>query len=169
MTTGKETNEQTDKEFVIEEVTDFDAAWPELERLVMGIIDYHRPWDSRSLRHNWAPIMREYMEQRCVTLVAAGKESGLLGFLSGTIRSDFGIFEGTVGHIDNVFVVEQARGQGIGRGLFQRFEQMCLEQGAGEISLDVALGNDLGEDFWHQSGFGIQMYSMRKSLEASHD
>jgi ribosomal protein S18 acetylase RimI-like enzyme len=167
VTTGKRADEQTGKGFVIESVTDFDEAWPELEALVLGIVDYHRPWEAKTLRPKWAPIMREYMENHCINLIARSDAGEALGFLSGTIRSDFGIFEGTIGHVDNAFVVESARGDGIGRQLYQHFEAMCSEQGVVEIRLDVAEGNHLGERFWQGSGFKTQMLVMSKTLEAA--
>jgi ribosomal protein S18 acetylase RimI-like enzyme len=165
MASRKQANEQASKGFVIEEVTDLDAAWPELELLVLGIIEYHKPWDRRVLKAGWAPIMREYMAT-CLTLVA--RESGLaVGFLSGTVGPDVGIFEGAVGHIDNAFVIESARRRGVGQALTERFEARCRDRGANEVRLDVAEGNALGMGFWRRSGYEVTMHAMSKSLEAA--
>jgi ribosomal protein S18 acetylase RimI-like enzyme len=162
---GKEANGQTSKGFVIEEVTDVSAAWPDLEPLVLGIIEYHRPWDQRVLKAGWAPIMREYMA-RCLTLIARNEAGEAVGFLSGTVGPDVGIFEGVVGHIDNAFVIESARRLGVGQALRRRFEARCRDYGAGEIRLDVAKGNALGLAFWQRSGYEVTMHAMRKPLEA---
>jgi ribosomal protein S18 acetylase RimI-like enzyme len=163
--TARETNEQAGKGFVIEEVTDLDAVWPELELLVLGIIEYHRPWDQRALKSGWAAIMRDYMA-RCLTLVARNEAGKAVGFLSGTVGPDVGIFEGVVGHIDNAFVIESARRRGVGQALTEQFEARCREQGAGEVRLDVAEGNELGLGFWRRSGYEVTMHAMRKPLEA---
>jgi GNAT superfamily N-acetyltransferase len=153
--------------FEIQEITDMDAAWPELEPLILGLFDYHRPWDQRVLRPDWAAGMREYMATRCSTLLARGESGAPLGFLSGTVGPEVGIFEGVVGHIDNAFVVEEARGRGIGSGLLYRFETWCREHGAVELRLEVAHGNDLGLRFWQEKGYTTSMRAMRKPLEHS--
>lgn len=154
-----------ERAFTIEEVTDMDAAWPEIEPLVAGIIDYHRPWDQRPLRPNWAAVMREYMAGQCTTLLARGTGGEALGFLSGTIRTDYGIFEGIEGHIDNAFVVEHARRRGVGSALRERFEALGRERSGRDVTLDVALGNRLGDAFWRSAGYTAAMQAMRKSLE----
>ena len=162
-----QTDGHASTEYVIEEVMDFDKAWPALEALTFGIIEYHRPWDNRKLRPNWSGIMREYMETQCTTLPARRPGGEAIGFLTGTIRSDFGIFEGTFGHVDNAFVVERARKEGIGRGLYDRFEGICRARGASEVRLEVATGNKLGARFWRGAGFEVQMQEMSKSLEVT--
>jgi len=163
--TDKRADGQTSKEFVIGEVTDTDAVWPELEGLVLGIIEYHRPWDQRVLRADWATRMREYMASHCFTLVARSESGAPLGFLSGTVGPDVGIFEGVVGHIDNAFVIESARRQGVGRALAERFEKRCRDEGARSIRLDVAAGNSMGFVFWAQASFVTSRFELEKRLE----
>ena len=149
---------------VIEEVADIVAMWPELEPLVLGILDFHRPWDDRMLRPNWATPMREYMATHGMTLVARNGSGDAVAFLNGTVGPEVGIYEGIVGHIDNAFVVEHERAHGIGKALVERFETWCLGHGATEISLDVAHGNVVGLGFWQKSGFNVRMHAMRKKL-----
>ena len=150
----------------IEEVTDFDQRWPEIETLVLGQIDYHRAWDSRQLRDDWAHRMREFMASHGVTLLACDGAGRAVGFINGDVARDFGIFQETTGHISNAFVVDDERRQGIGIALLERFEGWCRDQGADEIRLEVAEGNDLGLSFWHKSGYTVAMHEMRKHLEA---
>jgi ribosomal protein S18 acetylase RimI-like enzyme len=160
---GMQANEHSGA-FTIEEVTDLDAAWPKIEPLVLGIIEYHRPWDARKLSPNWAGVMREYMQSQCTTLLARNHDGEALGFLSGTIRADFGIFEGTLGHVDNIFVVEHVRRDGIGSALCERFEAICASRGCDEVRLDVAIGNEPGNGFWRRSGYEPATQAMHKSL-----
>jgi GNAT superfamily N-acetyltransferase len=141
------------------------GAWADLEPLIIGIFEYHQPWDQRVFRSDWAPIMREYMASRCFTLLARDEAGAPLGFLSGTVGPEVGIFEGVVGHVDNAFVVQQSRGRGVGSALLHRFEAWCREHGAKELRLEVAHGNDLGLGFWQERGYAISMHAMRKTLE----
>ena len=156
---------RTSSDFTIEEVSDLSVAWAELEPLVLGIVEYHRPWDQRRLRSNWADIMREYMAAQCVTLLARSASGQPIGFLRGTVRADYGIFEGVEGHVDNAFVVGPMRGSGVGRSLYQQFEAICLARGTREVYLDVALDNEVGDSFWRTRGFMTAMRQMKKSLE----
>jgi ribosomal protein S18 acetylase RimI-like enzyme len=155
-------------EYAIEEVTDLDAVWPELELLVLGIIEYHRPWDQRVRKAGWAPIMREYMAG-CLTFVARDDSGRPIGFLSGTVGPEAGIFEGIAGHIDNAFVAADARGLGVGRALTQRFEAVCRAHGAAQVRLEVAVGNASGQAFWRRAGYEVTMEAMHKPLEVIHD
>jgi GNAT superfamily N-acetyltransferase len=150
--------------FVIEEVPDVVALWPELEPLVLGILDFHRPWDDRELRADWATPMREYMATHGLTLVARNTSGNAIAFLNGTVGPEVGIYEGIVGHIDNAFVLEQERSRGIGMALVERFEAWCRSRGATEIGLDVADGNVVGLGFWRRSGFKVNLHAMRKKL-----
>ena len=150
--------------FVIEEVANVVATWPDLEPLVLGILDFHRPWDARELRPDWATPMKEYMATHGMTLVARNNAGAAIAFLHGTVGPEVGIYEGVFGHIDNAFVLEAERSHGVGKALVERFEQWCRSHGAAEIRLDVAEGNVVGLGFWRRSGFEISMQAMRKKL-----
>lgn len=155
-----------DGDFVIEEVTDLDAVWPEIETLVLGIAEYHQPWDTRTLRDDWAPIMRDYMRSCGLTLLARDANGEAVGFLSGDIPTG-DIFREVIGHIDNVYLLERARRQGVGSALVSRFEAWCREQGASEVRLDVNLRNEPGLRFWARSGYTATMQAMSKPLEVT--
>ena len=153
--------------FVIEQVEDLDAVWPEIEALLVGIIEYHRPWDARELRPDWSPRMREYMASGCTTFLARDAAGEAVGFIEGKVTHDYGIFVETVAHVDNAFVVESHRRQGVGAQLLQRFEDWSRDQGATDLALEFAHGNDLGLSFWRKSGFEPRQLVMGKRFEAS--
>jgi GNAT superfamily N-acetyltransferase len=158
---------QAATQFFIQQVTDLEQKWSEIEPLVLGQIEYHRAWDSRRLRDDWSTRMREFMANRGVTLLARNSTGRAIGFINGEVARDFAIFEEATGHISNAFVVDEERRHGVGVALLARFEDWCLEQGADEIRLEVAHGNDVGLNFWQKSGYAVSMHEMRKSLEAA--
>ena len=165
MRTGTEAGGQAGKEFVIETVADIDAIWPELEPLLLGLIEYHQPWDNRTLKPDWATVMRSYMSGVDMTLIARDSAGRAVGFVSGGV-SDALIFSDITGHIDNIFVAEEARGQGAGAALLSAFEAWCRERGASEVRLEVNDANERGRGFWGDAGYRVSGLEMRRLLEA---
>jgi GNAT superfamily N-acetyltransferase len=156
--------------FEIEEVRDMDAVWPEVEALVLGIIEYHQPIDPRPLRQDWSIRMRSYMEPGADALTLLARESGdTVAFLNGRVWRDHGIFDEVYAYIDNAFVRQDARGQGVGRALLARFESWSRRRGAANMRLNVSAANELGLTFWTRAGFRITDHAMAKSLRAGRD
>jgi GNAT superfamily N-acetyltransferase len=154
--------------FDIEVVRDLDACWAELEPLVEGIIDYHRPWDTRLLREDWSPRIKAVMVPGPDTLVLLARDSeGVpVAFVHAAMLRDGGIFDHVVGMVENIFIVERARGAGIGTAFMERFEAWAKAEGAVEYRLHVSAGNKLGQRFWDREGYSPAEYIMRKPAEA---
>jgi GNAT superfamily N-acetyltransferase len=144
-------------EFEIEEVRDIDAVWPEVEPLVLGIIEYHRPWDDRvpKLRADWADRMQEFMATSKDSVLFVARQKGkAVGFVHGHVTRDWGIFTQDEAFIHNAFVQEDARRLGVGTALLSRFEAWVREQGVEVVQLHVNAGNALGQQFWSKAGYG---------------
>lgn len=166
--TGIQAGGHRDIEFVIEEVTDLDAVWPDLRELFLALHRYHEPWLTRRFRPDWEARWRDYIQPGPDKLVLLARHRvELLGYLSAEIRRDYGLFEELVGFINEAFVTPELRGQGIGRALVRRCEDWSRTRGATQLDLTVVLGNQLGLDFWSRSGFSPISYRMSKPLEAS--
>ncbi len=158
----------TEHAFHIEEVRDVRAAWADLEPLITGIIEYHRPWDARVLTDGWAGTIRELMAGRGQYVLLARDEAGTaVAFLHGSFHRNNLVFDDVFVFIENIFVTEPARGSGIGTELVERFQVWAREQGATEVRLHVNAGNDIGQRFWGREGFSAFEYLMRKPLGAA--
>jgi GNAT superfamily N-acetyltransferase len=152
----------------VEEVRDVRAVWAELEPLVAGIIEYHRPWDARVLTDGWQGTIRELMAGPGQYVLAGRDEAGkTVAFLHGSFHRNNLVFDDVFVFIENIYVLEEARHSGIGTELVERFEAWAREQGATDIRLHVNAGNALGQSFWNREGFTAFEYLMRKPLEAS--
>jgi GNAT superfamily N-acetyltransferase len=153
-------------EFRIEEVRDIDAAWPEIEPLLRGIVEYHEPYDRRGLRSDWAERWRDYLRTKTDGLFLVGRWQNGPGvaFLNGRIVRDSGIFDEVVGYIDDAFVAPEYRSRGAGRALLRHFEAWSRDAGADLIRLEVVAANELGMTFWIGSGFEVERHTMRKAL-----
>jgi GNAT superfamily N-acetyltransferase len=155
--------------FEIEEVADVKEAWSDLEPLVAGIIDYHKPWDHRRLREDWRERIRDHLASATegLTLLARDNAGAPIAFLDGAITRDYGIFDEVVAAIDNTYVANGARGSGVGKALVGRFEAWARERGATEVRLNVQAGNTLGEEFWQARGFNTFQHRLSKPLESA--
>lgn len=150
---------------VIEEVRDLDAAWAELEPLMLGIIEYHRPWDPRTLVADWKQRIRAYMAVDGGNITLIARDAGeAVAFLNGSMAPDGGIFEEGFAFINNIFVRDGSRGSGAGTALVRRFEEWARERGAHELRLHVNAGNEPGRASWGAGGFEVVEEVRRKPL-----
>ena len=159
----------TERDFEIEEVRDLEAAWPELEPLLIGILEYHRAWDLRPLRTDWRTRWMTYFASRSdsIFLLAFRQDGRAVGFLNGSVVRDHGIFDQAFGDIDNAFVQEESCAKGVGTALLRNFETWCRGGGAAEVRLHVDAANQLGVQFWTKAGFQTYSFAMKKRLEPS--
>ncbi|MET0290145.1 MAG: aminoglycoside 6'-N-acetyltransferase [Pseudoxanthomonas sp.] len=81
-------------------------------------------------------------EEACA-VVAVDAQGTLLGFAEAALRHDYvnGTEASPVGFLEAWYVVEPARGQGIGRALLQAVVEWTRAQGCTELASDAALDN----------------------------
>jgi ribosomal protein S18 acetylase RimI-like enzyme len=153
-------------DFVIEEVTDLDTAWPDLEALFLELEAYHEPFVNRTLRSDWAPRWREFIAPGDYRLILIARQDGIAqGYaIVRFVPHDYGLFEDAYGYIHDAYVREEARSQGIGRAMLRRAEEWSRSKGADEVRLNVYAANKLGSRFWTLAGFELQSMTMRKPL-----
>lgn len=70
----------------------------------------------------------------------------------------------TRGYIYDLYVVPEARGQGIGRGLLQRAEERSRQRGHHELGLTVSTENETARRLYESEGFAVERLLMSKSL-----
>jgi GNAT superfamily N-acetyltransferase len=153
--------------FAIEEVTDMDTAWPEVESLLSGIIEYHEPIDSRRPSENWPERWRGHLtgRQDGIFILARSEDGSAIAFMDGSVFRDPGIFDEVFGYIDDAFVRADHRANGVGSALLDRFEAWSRSQGATVIRLEVVAANELGMSFWTRAGFEVERHVMHKELK----
>lgn len=155
----------TERSFVIEEVHDIDAAWPELVPLFRGQIDFHLPYKTRTLRPDWEQRWREHLKQDANRLLLVAREGGrAVGLVNAYFTDDYGLFTEAFGFIDDAFVLQEARGQGIGTALLEQAESWCRARGATEVRLQAMVRNELATGFWTRRGFVPEFQRLVKPL-----
>jgi GNAT superfamily N-acetyltransferase len=168
MDSRQQADEQTGKGFVVEEVTDLDAVWDELTGLFLALNEYHSPWISRKLRGDWEARWRDYIKPGPERLILLARQDGeAIAYLTTIVRHGFGLFDEVTALIDDAYVKEAYRRDGVGSLMLQRSEAWSRERGATELRLNVNPSNEIGLGFWRKAGFDYLSHVMRKPLEAS--
>ena len=90
-----------------------------------------------------------------MAFVAYGDGGEPIGFIEASLRSDYvnGTSSSPVGFIEGLYVVERARGRGVGRALVQAAERWAREHGCREMASDVLLENESGHAAHRALGF----------------
>lgn len=111
-------------------------------------------WDSSSVEE----LQREFAEEMAAgsaVFFLAWRDGEPIGFAKCGLRHDY--VEGTesspVGYLEGVFVVENARRQGVARRLVEVCEQYAKELGCEEFASDCELDNEASLHFHLKMGF----------------
>ncbi len=67
-------------------------------------------------------------------------------------------------YVDDICVDENARGQGVGRRLFEHVEKYARDEGFYNITLNVWAFNEGARAFYESCGMQVQRYGMEKVL-----
>ena len=87
----------------------------------------------------------------CLIAEEPGPPAEALGFA--LFFHNFSTFEGCAGlYCEDLFVVERARGRGVGRRLVTRLAGLAVERGCARLDLSVLDWNP-ARDFYHRIGF----------------
>ena len=79
------------------------------------------------------------------------------------------MWEQAGGELETLAVLPNERGRGMGRALLEAVSRRLRSTGAGEISLDLLVGNDEAGRFYTREGFRLFGVCMTKSLYAHLD
>jgi ribosomal protein S18 acetylase RimI-like enzyme len=100
-----------------------------------------------------------------VLLVAEEADGNLLGFVLASLVRRAGPFvESERGEIDWLFVREEGRRRGVGRGLAGAAFRWLRERGARRVEVHVERANSAGRAFWDAQGFAAAMDVLERPL-----
>ncbi len=97
-------------------------------------------------------------------LFVAERDGEIIGFLSGELREGSPAFSPkTWAAVEDVYVVPELRSHGIGRDLFEAFQEWAHQKGATGVSLQVAAGNRRAREFYERLGFReVSVYEVKE-------
>ncbi len=90
-----------------------------------------------------------YLRRRKSILLVAVRDSCLVGYVAGTLRTSR--FRSTA-HLDSIAVTSTARNEGVGGYLLNLFVQGAKQQACQIVLLEVAAANEEGLDFFSNRG-----------------
>jgi GNAT superfamily N-acetyltransferase len=149
----------------IRRLRDRDEAWEDLKALLSELLEYHRPFQPRTLSPGWEEVWHDYIrpnEDR--RLLLARDDAQTLGYLNACIRRTQGLLTETYGWIDDAYLRPNARRQGVGAAMLETAEEWFGTRDVEEIRLNVVGANDIGVGHWSKSGFSPLHYVMTKVL-----
>ena len=95
--------------------------------------------------------------------LCAVKGRGVVGFGSLTLKSNLW-HEGCMGHIDELVVDSEFRGQGIGTQLLEQLVTVARQRHCRRVELDSAFHRKLAHAFYEQHGFASRALLFSKEL-----
>jgi ribosomal protein S18 acetylase RimI-like enzyme len=102
-----------------------------------------RDWKWRKARH-----LDEDAERDPGGIIVAEKDGRILGFVSSWIDREAGI-----GHIPNISLVPEARGQGLGRLLLEQAMDRFRQAGLTHAKIETLVQNAVGNHLYSSLGF----------------
>jgi ribosomal protein S18 acetylase RimI-like enzyme len=91
-----------------------------------------------------------YFRLKRPILLVAIRDSRLVGYVAGSVRSSEGL---SIAHLDSLAVSSVERRQGLGGDLLQLFIEKAKRQACIKVVLEVAKANKEGLDFFLKRGF----------------
>jgi len=91
-----------------------------------------------------------YFRLRKPILLVATRDSRLVGYVSGRVRTRKGL---SIAHLDSIAVSSMERRQGLGGDLLQHFIEEAKRQACMMVVLEVAKANEQGLAFFSKRGF----------------
>ena len=125
----------------------FKQLWPSLE------LDYLRFIQFMSARF---PSVTQH-------LIVGVQEDRIVGFCSLSLKNNFWK-AGCIGNVDELVVDENYRGQGIGKKLMNRIEEIAISNQCKQIELDSSFHRKEAHHFYESIGFKSRAYLFTKPL-----
>ncbi|GAA0534056.1 GNAT superfamily N-acetyltransferase [Rhizomicrobium palustre] len=96
-------------------------------------------------------------------LICAIDGGDLVGFASMSIKNNLWA-EGFLGHVDELIVTENSRGQGIGTALVEHLVGIAEQAGCVRLELDSAFHREEAHGFYESKGFKQRAYMFTRVL-----
>ena len=156
------------KEFVIEEVTDLDATWPEIEPLRAALAEYSSGLRKVPRIGGWRDHLRETHPSGPDAITLLAKSEGEAdGFMCCETMHNHLMYDESFVYIESAFVTEELRHAGVGRALLDHAEAWCGRRGIRQMRTTTDATNALGMVGWPALGFSPSSYNFTKWLEDS--
>ena len=135
--------------------------------LWVALAEGQREFGSHLLAAENRSAVREAIVRSAVAgeLLVARREGEIVGFLTFTVESGTYEQDATRGLVQNIYVVADARAEGIGSELLTEAEERMAAAGVDSIALEVMADNDAARRFYRRHGYSPHRVELEKSVE----
>ena len=98
----------------------------------------------------------------CAVATAAGQP---VGFVMFRVESGFFQTDATRGVVDNVYVLPEARGEGVGSALLDYAERALRDEGADVLALEALWDNEAARRLYERRGYEPHRVTMEKAAD----
>lgn len=96
--------------------------------------------------------------------VAVDDSEKIVGFIQGSVHQRKNHQLSKLGYIDELYLKEESRGQGVAKNLFSELESDFKKQGCDHITTHTDFENELSQQFYLQSGMNKATIELWKEL-----
>lgn len=110
---------------------------------------------------------KEYFEKaikKGISLVAY-VNTEIVGYLVGTLNSQFPYNNNIQAELDNMCVVKEYRNKGIGQKLFEEFKRICKDNKVNEIKVIASYSNLDAINFYKRNGFKEAELILKQNID----
>ena len=151
---------------------------PELHRLLLAlhagyfrttapgnIVELSAEKDVDESYNNYINYIHQYLNDNWkVYLAIAKKTNEVFGFIIGSAAEDEYLVKGKIGKIEDWFVADSIRREGVGRRLYETLEKWFRAKQCDQIVSDTWQGNELSINAHLRSGFFVSGVLLSKKL-----
>jgi ribosomal protein S18 acetylase RimI-like enzyme len=115
-------------------------------------------------RINPYPLLEDKDFDESYIFVAIDDFDKIVGFIQGSIHQRENHKLSMLGYIDELYVKEESRGQGIAKNLFSELESEFRKQGCDHMTTHTDFENELSQQFYLHSGMHQATVELWKGL-----
>lgn len=114
--------------------------------------------------HRWRNDLPEWLRDETRRVYVAEHLDEIVGFVTAQRWTPPPIYAyAEEVYLGELYVLPDARGEGVGRRLVQQVQAWAEERGAERVRMGVAAGNEVAQSFWR--GLGAQPVSLTLAIE----
>jgi len=123
--------------------------------------------DSLNLTWTLGELGKEYFTKMITiekTFVACDEEK-IIGYLAGSVRIKLTYITSKVAELENTYVENEYRRQGIGTELINEFKKCCKDEKVESIIVTASSSNDNAISFYKKNGFDMHSATLKCEVE----
>ncbi len=129
----------------------------EIQKLNYKLFELEYNQFDSNLNTNWtfSKVGENYFKntiENGIVLVAIA-DYKIIGYLAGSINIQSSYMINSLAELDNCYIEEQYRNQGIGKQLLEKFKEYCINQGIKEIKVTASAKNINARKFYEKNNF----------------